>query len=70
MGRYEIFKKMTKDNSMERLLYEIRPFLLYALGFLSGQLDHPIKWVSVVLFILTSIFIIQMRYVNRGRKLH
>lgn len=55
---------------MEQILYEFRPFLLYAFGFLSGQLDHPVKWVSVILFILTSIFILQMRYVSRGRKLH
>lgn len=53
---------------MEELQYELRPFLLYAWGFISAQLDHPIKWVSVTMLILASIIIIRYRYVARGRR--
>ena len=53
---------------MENLLYELRPFLLYALEFISGQLDHPVKWLSVAMFIIASLMITRWRYVNRGRR--
>lgn len=50
---------------MEQLYYELKPFIFYAVGFACGHLDHPIKWISVMMFILASIMIIKWRYSAR-----
>ena len=50
---------------MEGLFYHFKPYLIFALGFLCGSLDHPIKWVSVVLLLSASILIEYMRYLYR-----
>lgn len=49
---------------MEELLYWFRPYILYALGFFCGGLDHPIKWMSVCILISISLYIAYARFRN------
>lgn len=46
-------------------LYEIKPYALFVLGFISGNLDHPVKWVSVLCLIAASIIIAIWRFKAR-----
>ena len=48
------------------LFYYFKPYIIFALGFICGTLDHPIKWVSVVMLIWASLLIEWWRYKNRA----
>ncbi len=48
------------------LLYHFRPYILFVAGFMCGQLEHPIKWISITLFFLASMTIEWWRYSNRN----
>lgn len=50
---------------MEDLFYHFKPYLIFALGFYCGTLDHPIKWMSVIMLIGASLTIEYMRYAYR-----
>ena len=47
------------------LLYEFKPFFMFALGFLCGNLEHPIKWLSLVILVSIAIYFETKRYFYR-----
>jgi len=51
---------------MESLFYWYKPYIFYTLGFVCTGLDHPVKWISVILFFLASLYISFSRYQNQG----
>ncbi len=53
-------------KSESELLYYFKPYIFFIAGFMCGQLEHPIKWISVVLFLSASLTIEWWRYSNRN----
>jgi len=53
-------------GALEQLQYELRPIIYFVIGFWTAHLDHPIKWISVTIFIVVSILIIIWRRKARG----
>ena len=47
------------------LFYWFKPYIFFSIGFLCGGLDHPVKWVAVVMFISASLLIEWWRYKAR-----
>ena len=50
---------------MNSIIYEFKPYLFFVFGFLSGQLEHPVKWLAVIAFITASMIIEYWRYQAR-----
>ena len=50
---------------MNSLLYEFKPLTIFAVGFLAGILEHPIKWLAVTSLILAAIIIVFKRFQSR-----
>ena len=50
---------------MESFIYWFKPYIFFIAGFLSGQLDHPVKWISILSFICASMLIEYWRYKSR-----
>lgn len=57
--------RLDKEEVMNNLIYHFKPYIIFVLGFLSGNLDHPAKWLAVVSFIAASIVIEFWRYQYR-----
>jgi len=44
------------------LIYHFKPYMIFVLGFCCGHLDHPIKWISVVMLLGASLLIEWWRF--------
>ena len=50
---------------MEQLFYYFKPYIIFAIGFLSGNLDHWTKWIAVISLLIASLLILFWRYKYR-----
>ena len=56
---------------MKNLLYELKAYIFAVAGILTAiSLNHPIKWLSVILFISASLLILELRHEYRVIRKH
>jgi len=52
---------------IDDLFYELKPLIFLIVGFYCATLDHPVKWLSFVMFVTASFIITKWRLRHRNR---